>query len=122
MDSGSKIQCYRRDTPIENDCMAAALYTVQPDRYKTVSTFQANIKAPTLKKEARRGYKFTTLIFFIIASACIQHMYYQIRYNQHQFHKSQQASDRGVQGTEHQIVDTETKRGTEVGRKTSPIY
>ena len=51
-DSGSTLQCYRRVTPTENYCPAAALHDVQQNGSQIVSTMQA-----ILYKEARKRYK-----------------------------------------------------------------
>ena len=61
IDSGSILHCYLRDMPTDNDFPAAAFHAVQLDGYKIVSTFQADMKLPTLNKEARKGYKFPAL-------------------------------------------------------------
>ena len=60
-DSGSTLHWYLRDTPIDNNCPYAELYSVQPYGSQIVSTLQADMKVSTLNKEARRGYKFPTL-------------------------------------------------------------
>ena len=57
-DSASKLHCYRRGTPTENDRLAAVLHAMHPDGYQIVSTVQADMKVYTFKKEARRRYKF----------------------------------------------------------------
>ena len=69
-DSGSKLHCYLRDTPTENDLPAAAFHAMQPDGYQIVPTVQADTKVSTLTREERRGYKFPTLtqnlVYFLV--------------------------------------------------------
>ena len=57
-DSGIKIKCYCRDTPMDNNHPSTVLYAVQPDGSPIVSTLQADMKVSTLDEEVCRGYKF----------------------------------------------------------------
>ena len=79
-DIGIILHCYYRETPMYNDCLATALYDMQPDGSQIVSTFQADMKVSNLNKEARRGYKIPILNPkpSIISRTCRQCMNYQI--------------------------------------------